>query len=123
MPWDEYTDLADIAVLTEFGYVPTSEITATEYANMVSNPFFALCDSAMGGGGQDSYHYYDGKNLVIMTPEKDANVTFSLRIYPDIRNLLASLDSNDKVPLHNSYIQRLIPEVVEGLKVDVGLTV
>lgn len=124
IPWKTFADIAEVAVLTENGYIPTQETTAREFANMIANPFFAPCTSDMAtNSGQDLYHYYDGKNLSVLTGRGSTTITVALRTYPDLRDLLSVLGDLDTVPLHNSFIHKLIPVVAKEVKSEIGVLI
>lgn len=124
IPWKTFADVAEVAVLTENGYIPTQETTAREFANMMANPFFAPCTSDMAtNSGQSLYHFYDGKNLSVLTGRGSATITVALRTYPDLRDLLSVLGDLDTVPLHNSFIHKLIPVVAKEVKSEIGVLI
>jgi hypothetical protein len=124
IPWRTFSSIAEIAVLTENGYIPTQEITAREFANMTANPFFAPCTTATStASGQELFHFYDGRNLTVLTGLGSTTITVALRTYPDLRDLLSVLGDSDSVPLHNSFIHKLIPLVAKDVKAEIGMLI
>jgi hypothetical protein len=88
---------------------------------MLANPY--LRPRQIGSNYESLfYHSYDGANLVILTPfPADKEITFEIRYYPDIRDLLKNWDEVSDIPLHNSLLTRLIPQVAVKLKTEIGL--
>jgi len=123
MDWSAYSNIAEIVVRTDIGNVVSNEITLAEYAAMVANPY--MKPSFIGDKYEPRfYHCYDKSNLVILTPYTEGKIlTCELRVYPDIRELLQSLEDTSFIPLHNQLITRLIPIVANKLKAEIGIVI
>ena len=121
MDWSAYSNVGEITIHTDRGNIISQEIDYPSFCTMLANPY--LRPQQMGGSYESLfYHSYDGSNLVILTPfPSGKEITFEIRYYPDIRDLLKNWDDVSDIPLHNSLLTRLIPQVAVKLKTEIGL--
>jgi hypothetical protein len=119
--WQNYSDIIEIAVLTDSGYFPSRLLSGDEYKNMFSNMFLRPCSATGFPVPDEIYHYFDGRNILVITGVALGTISVQVRTLPDVRSLLSLYSDTSPVALHNSLIYKLIPVVAAKLKQEIGL--
>jgi len=96
--------------------LPARKIDDKEYAMIKSNSFYAPT-------GSESYYYYNGNTLTILSGLVSTQLTYEISYVSDMHELLGDIEIDNYVnlPIPNTMIYRAMPDAITRIKQELGM--
>lgn len=118
--WSNITSIKGVTVSHPSGSVPARELTDAEYIAMVANPLLRPSVTESRSAPEVCYRY-NGSNIQVYTGCALQTIGVLVNVISDLKTALDAIADGDTVPVHNSAIYKVFPDVANKLKAEIGL--